>query len=108
MFHRRGRGGLRRAKRRDWLILRPTAAKRLVERHQRVGGRLARRDASLFDVEFLPLGVEVVGGIPHFERSMAEGARSVRELCEIAAAKGLRVDMHCDETDDPLSRHIEA
>jgi cytosine deaminase len=28
-------------------------------------------------------------------------------LCEIAAARGLRVDMHCDETDDPLSRHIE-
>ncbi len=55
----------------------------------------------------LALGVEVVGGIPHFERTMAEGTRSVRELCEIAAAKGLRVDMHCDETDDPLSRHIE-
>ena len=55
----------------------------------------------------LDLGVEVVGGIPHFERSMAEGARSVALLCEIAAKRGLRVDMHCDETDDPLSRHIE-
>ena len=29
------------------------------------------------------------------------------ELCEIAAERGLLVDMHCDETDDPLSRHIE-
>jgi len=28
-------------------------------------------------------------------------------LCELAAKRGLRVDMHCDETDDPLSRHIE-
>ena len=28
-------------------------------------------------------------------------------LCEIAAERGLLVDMHCDETDDPLSRHIE-
>ncbi len=55
----------------------------------------------------LDLGVDVVGGIPHFERTMAEGTRSVIELCEIAAARGLRVDMHCDETDDPLSRHIE-
>lgn len=55
----------------------------------------------------LDLGVEVVGGIPHFERTMAEGAASVRELCEIAAARGLRVDMHCDESDDPLSRHVE-
>ncbi|MBK7262647.1 MAG: amidohydrolase family protein [Rubrivivax sp.] len=55
----------------------------------------------------LDRGVEVVGGIPHFERSMAEGAESVRLLCELAAARGLRVDMHCDESDDPLSRHIE-
>ena len=55
----------------------------------------------------LDLGVDVVGGIPHFERTMADGAESVRILCELAAERGLRVDMHCDETDDPLSRHIE-
>jgi cytosine deaminase len=55
----------------------------------------------------LDRGVDVVGGIPHFERTMADGAESVRELCEIAAERGLRVDMHCDETDDPLSRHVE-
>jgi cytosine deaminase len=55
----------------------------------------------------LDMGVEVVGGIPHFERTMSEGAASVRALCELAAARGLFVDMHCDETDDPLSRHIE-
>jgi cytosine/creatinine deaminase len=55
----------------------------------------------------LDLGVEVVGGIPHFERTMAQGAESVRLLCEEAARRGLRVDMHCDETDDPMSRHIE-
>ena len=55
----------------------------------------------------LDLGVEVVGGIPHFERTTEEGTRSVRALCEIAARRGLRVDMHCDETDDPMSRHIE-
>src|SRR5690606_17184069 len=55
----------------------------------------------------LDKGVEIIGGIPHFERTMAEGARSVRDLCEIAAERGLSVDMHCDESDDPLSRHIE-
>ena len=55
----------------------------------------------------ISMGVDVVGGIPHFERTMAEGAASVRLLCEFAAEKGLRVDMHCDESDDPLSRHIE-
>lgn len=55
----------------------------------------------------LDMGVDVVGGIPHFERTMADGAQSVRELCEIAAERGAMVDMHCDETDDPMSRHIE-
>ena len=55
----------------------------------------------------LDLGVDVVGGIPHFERTMSDGAASVRILCELAAERGLRVDMHCDESDDPLSRHIE-
>lgn len=56
----------------------------------------------------LDLGVDIVGGIPHFERTMEDGARSVRALCEIAEKRGLMVDVHCDETDDPLSRHIEA
>ena len=55
----------------------------------------------------LDKGVDVVGGIPHFERTMADGAASVKLLCEAAAERGLLVDMHCDESDDPLSRHIE-
>ncbi len=55
----------------------------------------------------LDLGVDVVGGIPHFERTMADGAASVKALCEIAARRGLMIDLHCDESDDPLSRHVE-
>ena len=58
-------------------------------------------------IRALDMGVDVVGGIPHFERTMAEGAASVRDLCEVAADRGLMVDLHCDETDDPMSRHIE-
>lgn len=55
----------------------------------------------------LALGVDVVGGIPHFERTAQQGADSVRILCELAAQQGKRVDMHCDESDDPQSRHVE-
>jgi len=55
----------------------------------------------------LDRGVDVVGGIPHFERTMAQGAESVALLCGLAAERGLPVDMHCDESDDPLSRHVE-
>ena len=67
------------------------------------------RDPTAYEntIRALDMGVDVVGGIPHFERTMADGARSVTTLCEIAAERGLMVDMHCDETDDPMSRHIE-
>ncbi|SFI78827.1 amidohydrolase family protein [Celeribacter neptunius] len=58
-------------------------------------------------IRALDMGVEVVGGIPHFERTMQDGAESLRDLCQIAATRGLMVDIHCDETDDPMSRHIE-
>ena len=58
-------------------------------------------------IRALDMGVDVVGGIPHFERTMAEGAASVRDLAQIAADRALMLDLHCDETDDPLSRHVE-
>lgn len=59
-------------------------------------------------IRALDKGVDVVGGIPHFERTMQDGAASVKALCEIAAERGLLVDMHCDESDDPWSRHVES
>ncbi len=55
----------------------------------------------------LDMGVDVVGGIPHFERTYEQGTQSVKLLCELAAERGLPVDMHCDESDDPQSRHVE-
>ncbi|CAN5152052.1 amidohydrolase family protein [soil metagenome] len=67
------------------------------------------RSAGAFDQlkRALDMGVDVVGGIPHFERTYADGTASIKLLCELAAERGLRVDMHCDESDDPLSRHVE-
>ena len=70
-------------------------------------GYLRNPDAPRLLEMALDRGVEIVGGIPHFERTMADGSASVRALCELAARRGLRVDMHCDESDDPLSRHVE-
>jgi cytosine deaminase len=68
--------------------------------------RSATAEANL--LRALDMGVDVVGGIPHFERTMVDGTRSVRRLCEIAAERGLMLDLHCDESDDPMSRHVEA
>lgn len=58
-------------------------------------------------VRALDMGCDVVGGIPHFERTMEDGRESLKDLCRLAAERGLMVDIHCDETDDPLSRHVE-
>ena len=58
-------------------------------------------------IRALDIGVDVVGGIPHFERTMEAGAASVRDMAQLAADRGLMLDLHCDETDDPLSRHVE-
>jgi len=55
----------------------------------------------------LDAGIDLVGGIPHFERTYADGEKSIDLLCRLAAERGLRVDMHCDETDDARSRHVE-
>ncbi|RYH10990.1 amidohydrolase family protein [Tropicimonas sp. IMCC6043] len=71
-------------------------------------GVLRDKTAMENTIRALDMGVDVVGGIPHFERTMSDGTESVRRLCEIAAERGLMVDMHCDESDDPHSRHVEA
>ncbi|MFO1397684.1 MAG: amidohydrolase family protein [Burkholderiales bacterium] len=70
-------------------------------------GLLRSKDALAHLTRALAMGVDVIGGIPHFERTMHDGTESVRILCELAAETGRLVDMHCDETDDPHSRHIE-
>jgi cytosine/creatinine deaminase len=53
------------------------------------------------------LGADVVGGIPHFELTREMGVDSVKFAFELAAEHGLRVDIHCDETDDDHSRFVE-
>src|ERR1700736_3721994 len=53
------------------------------------------------------MGVDVVGAIPHFELTREYGERSVKFAMSLAADKGLRVDIHCDETDDDHSRFVE-
>lgn len=53
------------------------------------------------------LGVDCVGAIPHFERTTEEGWQSVRLAFELADRRGLKLDFHCDESDDPNSRNLE-
>jgi cytosine deaminase len=53
------------------------------------------------------LGVDCVGGIPHYEPTAELGLREVHRVFELAKAHSRRIDIHCDETDDPSSRYLE-
>jgi cytosine/creatinine deaminase len=53
------------------------------------------------------LGADCVGGIPHYEPTAELGLREVHRVFEIAKRYGRRIDVHCDETDDPASRFLE-
>jgi cytosine deaminase len=55
----------------------------------------------------LRLGADCVGGIPHYEPTMELGHREVHRVFELARRYGRRIDVHCDETDDPSSRFLE-
>jgi len=55
----------------------------------------------------LRLGVDCVGGIPHYEPTSELGLKEVHRVFELAKQYGRRVDVHCDETDDPGSRFLE-
>ena len=64
------------------------------------GGRELMRKA-------VQIGADVVGGIPHYELTREDGVESVRFAMALADEHGLRVDIHCDETDDDHSRFVE-
>ncbi len=53
------------------------------------------------------LGVDVIGAIPHYELTREDGVESVRFAFALADEHGLRIDIHCDETDDEHSRFVE-
>src|SRR5213079_1199778 len=54
----------------------------------------------------LRLGVDCVGGIPHYEPTSELGLKEVHRVFELAKQYSRRIDVHCDETDDPNSRFL--
>ena len=57
--------------------------------------------------EALKLGADVVGGIPHNEWSRELGEKSIKEIVKLALKYDKLIDVHCDETDDPMARFVE-
>lgn len=64
-------------------------------------------DGEALMVQALDLGADVVGGIPHYEWTREYGERDVKTSLRLAGERGLRADLHCDETDDDQSRFLE-
>jgi cytosine/creatinine deaminase len=52
-------------------------------------------------------GASVVGGMPHWERSVPDARRHIDICFDLAERYDADVDMHVDETDDPTSRTLE-
>ncbi len=52
-------------------------------------------------------GVDLVGGIPHVERTPREGWRHLELVFDLAAEFDAAIDVHIDETDDPYSTFTE-
>ncbi|MDP5254114.1 MULTISPECIES: cytosine deaminase [unclassified Vibrio] len=55
----------------------------------------------------IELGVDVIGGIPHFEYTREYGVESMRYVIALAKKHQKLVDVHCDEIDDDQSRFLE-
>jgi cytosine/creatinine deaminase len=52
-------------------------------------------------------GVDVIGGIPHYELTREDGVKSVHRIFEWAEQYDRLIDIHCDEIDDDNSRFLE-
>lgn len=70
-------------------------------------GMYAYRGGDEMIEEALRMGADCVGGIPHFEWAREIGERSVHRTVELAVRYDRLIDVHCDETDDVMSRFVE-
>ncbi|MBK1872242.1 cytosine deaminase [Marinobacter sp. 1-3A] len=57
--------------------------------------------------EALKMGADCVGSIPHFEWAREIGEKSIHRTVELAIKYDKLIDVHCDETDDVMSRFVE-
>lgn len=57
--------------------------------------------------EALKMGADCVGAIPHFEWAREIGEKSMHRTVELAVKYDKLIDVHCDETDDVMSRFVE-
>lgn len=70
-------------------------------------GILSIRNGKDYMKKALDAGMDVVGGIPHFEYTREYGIESLHYIFELAEKYDKPIDVHCDEIDDNSSRFLE-
>ena len=70
-------------------------------------GLLRDPGADVLMAAAMEAGASVVGGMPHWEKSVQDAIAHVRFCFNLARKHDADVDMHIDETDDPASRTLE-
>jgi cytosine deaminase len=70
-------------------------------------GMYAYKGGDAMVEEALTMGADCVGGIPHFEWAREIGEKSIHRTVELAVKYDKLIDVHCDETDDVMSRFVE-
>ncbi len=58
-------------------------------------------------VRAMDMGMDCVGGIPHYEYTREYGLESIKFIFDLAEKYDACVDVHCDEIDDGQSRFLE-
>jgi len=70
-------------------------------------GILRDRGAEELMWKAMEMGADLVGGMPFNEDSPADSRRHIEIAFEIAKKHDADIDMHVDETDDPMARTLE-
>ncbi len=70
-------------------------------------GMFAYKGGDQMVEEALKMGADCVGSIPHFEWAREIGENSIHKTVALATKYDKLIDVHCDETDDVMSRFVE-
>ncbi len=70
-------------------------------------GILSQKGGKALMERAMEMGVDCVGGIPHYEFCREYGVESIKFIFDLAQRYGAMVDVHCDEMDDEQSRYLE-
>lgn len=70
-------------------------------------GIISLKNGKELMIRAMDMGIDCVGGIPHYEYTREYGLESLKFIFDLAEKYDACVDVHCDEIDDGQSRFLE-